>query len=70
MVLECVYHRYYSVIEAYVAKVVKRGDNINLFSVMLFVSNTDFIDFSFFPIAKKFIFNVIFINTTTFSAIQ
>jgi hypothetical protein len=37
---------------------------------MLFVSNTDFIDFSFFPIAKKFIFNVIFINTTTLSAIQ
>ena len=65
-----VYHRYYSVVEAYVAKVVKKGDNINLFSVMLFVSNTGFIDFSFFLIAKKFFFNGIFINTTTFSAIQ
>jgi hypothetical protein len=37
---------------------------------MLFVSNTDFIDFSFFPIAKKFIFNVIFINTTQINCVR
>jgi hypothetical protein len=41
-------HRYYSVVEVYVAKIVKRRDNRSFLSVMLFVSNIDFIDFLIF----------------------